>query len=145
MKLEKVQALLELGKWQEADRKTTEIMLEAVERTKEGWLRVEDIYSFTGEDLGKIDYLWRKYSNNRFGFSIQRKIFRELGGTQAFNFDLWYDFCDRVGWLDTERWRAEDDVSFQSKAALGHHPGDWSYFGLCLAHEACALLCRQDF
>ena len=30
MLLEKLQALLELGKWQDADRKTTEIMLEAL-------------------------------------------------------------------------------------------------------------------
>lgn len=64
MKLEKLKALLELGKWQDADRKTTEIILEAVNRTKEGWLRVEDIDRLTGDDLGAIDRLWRKYSNN---------------------------------------------------------------------------------
>ena len=145
MKLEKLKAWLELGKWQDADRKTTEIILEAVNRTKEGWLRVEDIDRLTGDDLGAIDRLWRKYSNNQFGFSIQRKIYRQLGGTRVFNFEVWDDFCDRVGWLDIATLQVDDDIEFQKKVPIGHLPGHQLWCGFILADEAIALLTRQDF
>jgi hypothetical protein len=42
--------------------------------------------------------LWLKFSNGKFGFSVQKEIYQQLGGTREFNLDLWEKFCDTVGW-----------------------------------------------
>ena len=71
--------LLASGKWEEADEETLNKMLEAAGRTEDGWLRREDIDRFPSEDLRTIDQLWVKYSNGRFGFSVQKRIYESLG------------------------------------------------------------------
>jgi len=54
-------------------------MFEVAGRTKEESLRTEDIDNFPCEDLRTIDQLWVKYSNGRFGFSVQKRIYQSLG------------------------------------------------------------------
>jgi hypothetical protein len=44
------------------------------------------------EDLKTINQLWVKYSQNRFGFSIQSQIYQAVAEDYG-------QFCDRVGWL----------------------------------------------
>jgi hypothetical protein len=97
-------------------------MLQAANRTEEGWLRVEDIDNFPCEDLRTIDQLWVKYSGGRFGFSVQAKIYRELGGTRQYNERVWQAFGDRVGWILNKSWIYYRDVTFDLKAPLGHLP-----------------------
>jgi hypothetical protein len=97
-------------------------MLQAANRTKEGWLREEDIDNFPCEDLRTIDQLWVKYSGGRFGFSVQAKIYRELGGTRQYNERVWNAFGDRVGWRVNNSWIYYKDVTFDLKAPLGHLP-----------------------
>ncbi len=36
----------------------------------------------TCEDLRTIDQLWVKYSNGRFGFSVQKRIWHSIGGNK---------------------------------------------------------------
>jgi hypothetical protein len=74
--------LLASGQWKEADEETKNKMLEAAGRTEERWLRSEDIDRFPCEDLRTIDQLWVKYSNGRFGFSVQKRIYESLGGSR---------------------------------------------------------------
>lgn len=45
-----------------------------------------DIDLFPAAKLFEIDRLWTRYSQERFGFSIQQKIWLELGG-KLNNFD----------------------------------------------------------
>lgn len=47
-------------------------------REEEGWLREEDIKNIYIRDLYTIDQLWLTSSNEKFGFSIQKKIWMEL-------------------------------------------------------------------
>ncbi len=71
--------LLEVGKWQEADRETTRIMLQAAGRQKVGWFRREDINKFSCEDLRIIDRLWLESSQGKFGFRVQKEIWQRNG------------------------------------------------------------------
>ncbi|WP_253257059.1 GUN4 domain-containing protein, partial [Microcystis aeruginosa] len=96
--------LLKRQQWKQADEKTATVMLQVANRTKEGWLQVEDIDNFPCEDLRTIDQLWVKYSGGRFGFSVQAKIYRELGGTREYNERVWDAFGDRVGWRINNSW-----------------------------------------
>jgi hypothetical protein len=118
----KLEDLLKRQQWKQADEETANVMLQAANRTKEGWLREEDIDNFPCEDLRTIDQLWVKYSGGRFGFSVQAKIYRELGGTRQYNKRVWNAFGDRVGWRVNNSWIYYKDVTFDLKAPLGHLP-----------------------
>ena len=117
-----LEALLAAGKWQEADEETAKVMLEVTNRTKEGLLRLEDIDNFPCEDLRAIDGLWVKYSNGRFGFSLQKRIYQSLGGTREYNRQAWNNFGDRVGWRKGGSWLYYKDITFNNKAPEGHLP-----------------------
>ncbi|NCS04792.1 MAG: protein kinase, partial [Microcystis aeruginosa G13-11] len=114
--------LLKRQQWKQADAETANVMLQAANRTKEGWLREEDIDNFPCEDLRTIDQLWVKYSGGRFGFSVQAKIYHELAGTREYNERFWGAFADRVGWRVNNSWIYYTDVTFDLKAPLGHLP-----------------------
>lgn len=104
MTIELLTSHLEKNEWEEADSCTKSLIREG--------------------DLKTIDELWTKYSDGRFGFSIQSQIWKELGGKELggtydnYRFtgvesgddapDSHYDlrstyesFASRVGWNDT--------------------------------------------
>lgn len=99
-----LERLLSQEKWKEADEETARCMLQVAEREQEGWLRVEDIERFPCTDLRTIDQLWVQYSNGKFGFSVQKKIYQSLGGTKEYNREVSYEFGKKVGWYINERW-----------------------------------------
>ncbi|MFM7368408.1 MAG: GUN4 domain-containing protein, partial [Sphaerospermopsis kisseleviana] len=82
MDYSKLRDLLKAGKWEEADDETLRVMLTVAKREKVGWLDVKNIDNFPCADLRTIDKLWVKYSNGRFGFSVQKRIYQGLGGTR---------------------------------------------------------------
>lgn len=61
----KLRDLLAEKNWQAADKETMALMREVFGR---------DVKSFPILDLQTIDHLWLKYSNGRFGFSVQRRV-----------------------------------------------------------------------
>ena len=69
---------LAAGKWKEADAETARVMLAVAKREKEGWLDFGSIDNFPCEDLRTIDQLWVKYSDGKFGFSVQKRIYQGL-------------------------------------------------------------------
>ena len=72
-----LQNLLIQNKFQEADKITQQYLctLAGLDSTKKRkWLYFTDIPLIPSEDLLIIDLLWRIYSQGKFGFSIQRKI-----------------------------------------------------------------------
>ncbi|WP_341737390.1 serine/threonine-protein kinase [Microcoleus sp. CAWBG640] len=83
--------LLAAKKWREADEETTRVILKVAGKEEEGWLDTESIDNFPCEDLRTIDQLWVKYSNGRFGFSVQKRIYQSLpcGKTPA---EIWEAF-----------------------------------------------------
>lgn len=76
----KLRNLLKAGKWKEADQETLELMLRAVNRQNEEYLNIESVENFPCADLYTIDNLWSKYSSGQFGFSLQKEIWRKVGG-----------------------------------------------------------------
>ncbi|MBK1989486.1 GUN4 domain-containing protein [Sphaerospermopsis aphanizomenoides BCCUSP55] len=122
----KLREFLEEKKWREADEETLNVMLKVANREKQGYLTVEDIDNFPCHDLHIIDQLWVKYSEERFGFSVQKKIYQELGGTREYNEKIWQDFGDRVGWRKDGRWLMYDELTFTTEegenAQRGHLP-----------------------
>ena len=112
--------LLAAGKWQEADGETLKMMLKAARREKEGWFTKESIENFPCDDLRTIDQLWVKYSQGRFGFSVQKKIWLEVGGKVDDETEC--KLGDRVGWRKGGSWLNESDLTFNKQAPTAHLP-----------------------
>jgi serine/threonine protein kinase len=119
----KLDRLLASGKWEEADRETARVMLKVAGEKEDGWLNDEHIDNFPCEDLRTIDQLWVKYSNERFGFSVQKRIYQSLGGTREFDSKIWEAFLDRLGWRVNSNGLDYRDLKFNTKAPEGHLPG----------------------
>ena len=132
MDYSKLRDYLAQGKWKEANEETKRVMLAVAKREKEGWLNEGNIDNFPCEDLRTIDQLWVKYSDGKFGFSVQKRIYQGFGGTREYNSDIWEKFGDKVGWRKggnwlyykdkNERWLYYKDITFDKKAPEGHLP-----------------------
>ncbi|NET03456.1 MAG: protein kinase [Symploca sp. SIO2B6] len=113
--------LLAVGKWKEADIETARVMIKAVNREHKGWLRVQDINQFPCTDLHTIDQLWVKYSDGRFGFSVQKDIWLEVGGKVDYETEA--KLCNHIGWRVKGELLSYSSLTFKLSAPLGHLPG----------------------
>ncbi len=119
-----LERLLSQEKWKEADEETARCMLQVAEREQEGWLRVEDIERFPCTDLRTIDQLWVQYSNGKFGFSVQKKIYHNLGGTREYNGEVYEAFNNEVGWCPEGQLLLYSDLDFSlDEHYMGYLPG----------------------
>jgi serine/threonine-protein kinase len=80
------------------------------------------VENFPCQDLGTIDKLWVKYSDGKFGFSVQKKIYQDLGGTKDYDEKVWESFGDKVGWRKGGSWLSYSDLTFSEKHYIGHLP-----------------------
>jgi hypothetical protein len=126
----KLRDLLAAGKWKEADQETGKVMCQVAGRESGGWLREEDIDNFPCEDLRTINQLWLHYSNGKFGFSVQKEIYENLGGTRKYDHEVWKKFCDRVGWGKGGNWLSYSDLTFNLELAPQAHLPFWFSWGL---------------
>ena len=76
--------------WQEADRETARVMLQASGQEERDWLDWDDMQRLPSTDLYTIDQLWLKYSKGKFGFSLQKKIWLSVGGKPEYYNDKIY-------------------------------------------------------
>ena len=118
----KLRDLLVAKNWKEADLETNKRMLEVAGRESQGWLRVKDVENFPCQDLGTIDKLWVKYSGGKFGFSVQKQIYQDLGGTKDYDKKVWESFGDKVGWRKGGSWLSYSELTFSEKHYMGHLP-----------------------
>ncbi|NEP91419.1 MAG: GUN4 domain-containing protein [Okeania sp. SIO2C2] len=123
----KLREFLAAKKWKEADYETYLVMLQVAGREERAWLRLEDIEKFPCQDLRIIDQLWVKYSDGKFGFSVQKKIYQKLDGMKKYNREVWVAFAKQVGWLEgegeEEEWVSYADLTFSTDTHyLGHLP-----------------------
>lgn len=114
--------LLAAQKWKEANEETFRVMLAVANREEEGWLDEESIENFRCEDLKIIDQLWVKYSNGRFGFSVQKRIYTSLSVIKEYNEIICQAFGERVGWRKENQWRLYSELIFDLKAPEAHLP-----------------------
>jgi hypothetical protein len=119
------------GRFEAANIATLAMMWLATDRGEERWLRVEDIENFPCKDLRDINQLWLEYSGGKFGFSVQKEIYQDMGGTREFDSNIWGQFCDRVGWIrhGVGLFRNQSDLvgssTFDLSAPRGHLPCVW--------------------
>ncbi|MBS3027817.1 MAG: GUN4 domain-containing protein [Dolichospermum sp. DET50] len=122
---QRLEALLKAEKWRDADLETWELMKKLTKREQEGWLRLEDVKNFPRQELRKMDQLWVKYSNGKFGFSVQKQIWLDLGGKLDGepDWDTFTKLGDRVGWRKNNDWLSSyDSYTFSTNALTGHLP-----------------------
>ncbi len=118
----KLHGLLAAHKFQEADLETWRVMLEISNRKAHQGLSIFSLRQFPIEDLLAIDRLWGLLSNGRFGFSVQNQIFKRAGGSEIFDYHIWQEFGQTVGWCDGENWRSYLQLTFNIDAPKGHFP-----------------------
>lgn len=126
-------------------------MLQAIGRTKDDIIRSEELLNFPCTDLRTIDHLWVKYSNGRFGFSIQKQIYLEVGGLPDGKYyeEAWKKFADRVGWKNLGGYEINLLIGIWIErwiSAVGgrHLPrGHLPIHHLCM-HLSASLLSHQD-
>lgn len=111
-------SLLEAGKWKDADRVTGTLMLKISCREQDSFLNSDSINRFPCQDISKINELWLKYSNGRFGFSVQRQIWLKLDRD-------WIKVGDRLGWRVNNRWKEYSELTFSTNAPEGAFPTFW--------------------
>jgi hypothetical protein len=85
--------MLRSNNWQEADQVTSEIIWRIAGTWQERSFKAEVSEKFPCEDLRTIDELWTKYSDGRFGFSVQRSIWQSSEVDKKIK-----EFVVRVGW-----------------------------------------------
>ena len=114
--------------WFEADKETIRLILAVTAKEIEE-LTPEDIQHFPCNDLMVIDRLWMKYSDGRFGFSPQLKIYLEKGGsfntTVEQNQQLIEAWGEDLGWRKNNRWLPCKELDFSLDAPMGCHPSRW--------------------
>lgn len=98
-------------------------MITKVGKTEGNWFTDDkELLNFDCDELRAIDGLWVKYSNGRFGFSVQKNIYlsKEIGGRAdgQYHEKAWTKFCHAVGWQFVEL-----DIT----APRGHFPVLQSY------------------
>ncbi|WP_258004715.1 GUN4 domain-containing protein, partial [Cylindrospermopsis raciborskii] len=119
----KLETLLKSQDFREADIETARVMLAVANRQSVGWLREEDAENFPCKDLRTIDNLWLKYSQGKFGISVQQEIYKNLGGTKQVDENVWRSFGDRVGWRKQGSWLVQfSDLNFSLSAPTGQLP-----------------------
>jgi serine/threonine protein kinase len=101
--------------WSAADRETATLICTATQ-TSGRYLHGRELEGLAADDLVMIDRLWREASGDRFGWSVQQRIYREGGGDYA-------QFCARVGWpLAVERAAWTEPWQYRASAPEGHLP-----------------------
>jgi len=128
MNYTKLRDLLKDEKWQEADVETTRVMLAVVGKENDGCLSEEDIKNFPCEDIRTIDQLWLNYSQGRFGFSVQNRIYQSLVKDTNSSPEIWDKFGDIVGWKQDKKWMYYHDLTFNISAPTAHLPGGIFWF-----------------
>nr|WP_275527962.1 GUN4 domain-containing protein [Geitlerinema sp. PCC 9228] len=90
--------------------------------------------------------MWLKFSNGKFGFSVQKEIYQQLGGTREFDPEIWDQFGDTVGWRDDYRgWKKVGELNWRrplrDNTPGGHLPVPFRRcsWGLFSRAETCKL------
>ncbi len=128
--------LLAAGRWKDADKTTLDLMLASVKRDDEGWFSEEVVTDFPCDDLRIINGLWSRYSENRFGFQIQKEIYLKSGNNfLSYDVESFKNFAASIGWYEDNEWIPKKDLNYSKTAPNGHLPASSSkrlgvYLGL---------------
>jgi len=138
----RLQNFLAAGEWEKANKETS-IILRSIGFIITG---IDDIFyeqvvqQLPENDIHHIDKLWLHYSYGRFGFSLQKRIYKEVDESLV-------ELGKKVGWVksevnNVEFWRSyfklgysdynnlcKYDLSFRLDNFIGHLPmPDWWFY-----------------
>jgi regulator of replication initiation timing len=121
--------LLAAQKWEEADKETIRLIADIAGHTDLEDFRPAEVQHFPCVQLQVIDHLWLTYSKERFGFSIQARIYQEEGGnvetTIEQNGGIIEKWGKRLGWRENNRWKKCGELDWTLNAPVGCHPSRW--------------------
>lgn len=128
----RLQQLLSVQNYAEADQETWRLMLQVAQRESIGNLDLESLETISLEPLRHIDALWQHYSQRRFGFSPQFQVFQKVCGEHILDFHLWQAFTQQSGWCRGADWFTYAELNFELNVTtpIGHLPA-W-----CIRPEA---------
>lgn len=130
-----LQNLLKAHQWEQADEKTYDLMVIAGDQDHSGAITSTEFSNIACEDLQIIDHLWLKYSQGKFGFSVQQRIYESLDNISQVDINAYRQFAQQVGWKkisnDSTEYYLYDELNFSLNAPQGHLPR-WSW-GLNIA------------
>ncbi|KAJ8608241.1 hypothetical protein CTAYLR_009483 [Chrysophaeum taylorii] len=114
---------LRRGAFEEADQVTrdTLITLAGAEAQRRGYVYWTEAQRLPALDLATIELLWNHYSDNKFGYTVQRGVWMRLKDFEA--------FCAKVGWnieddgqTRKRRWFGNSEFIYDLTAPKGHLP-----------------------
>ncbi|MGB3403134.1 MAG: GUN4 N-terminal ARM-like repeat domain-containing protein [Microcoleaceae cyanobacterium] len=113
-----LQQLLIQQDFQQADRLTLEKLCELAGSTAVArkWIYFSEIRTFPSTDLQTIDLLWQVYSEGKFGYSVQRKLWLNVNKN-------WEKLWPKMGWRKDGTWtRYPQEFTWDLTAPVGHLP-----------------------
>jgi len=143
--INRLKHFLEIKEWKKADQETVLIMLKMAGYTDFNFILyrlfsghrreicLQNIANLSSQDLMIIDQLWNQYSEGRFGFSVQKKIYKNCGGLispEGVN-NLTFDrFIRQVGWHTNvsrkfDAVKGTDHLYYSLASPPGHLPAAW--------------------
>lgn len=120
----RLRQLLWQQEWQGADKETERVLLAAISRDMQP-LTPETVLRIPCLDLRTIDQLWLRYSSDRYGFSVQQRIYNQETGRQPL------DFLRILGWQGglalgnvslLKVAKPYSELQFHGEAPMGHLP-----------------------
>jgi GUN4-like len=125
----KLQSLLMAGDLREADWETIRVIQAVTGQSNLEDITPDDMRQFPCNVLQVVDQVWQTYSEGRFGFSAQIKIYQAVGGsldsTIAQDRQMLEKFGEQVGWYADGKWIKCDDLDYTLNAPVGCHPSRW--------------------
>lgn len=128
----KLRDLLAAKKWTQADRKTAKLMCKVVHRNFPDIIEVEEMLCFPCQDLQIIDQLWMQYSWNRFGLSIQNRLWLSITKEYLFGREVHKQFLALTNWREDDSFFTIDN--YRSSESIRQVPeafmpaiGIWSH------------------
>ncbi|NJL48869.1 MAG: GUN4 domain-containing protein [Leptolyngbyaceae cyanobacterium SM2_5_2] len=134
--LRPLEDLLQAEQWEAADQETLAIFQAVLAADADGWMDADGFVDFPCATLQRIDQLWSRASNGKFGFNTQRQIFIDAyDGTSGDDIDqpTFLCFLEQVGWRKV--WETNDSlqVVYSLDAPAGHLP--WK--AICTGSDYC--------
>lgn len=112
--------LLASGEWEEADNETRAMLIKIAGEgaIKRKWVYFTEARAISVDDLQTIDKLWKHYSSDRYGYSVQKQIWIQSG-------KRWAKFFKKLDWVQGEndayrKW--PEEFFWKKDAKQGHLP-----------------------
>lgn len=116
-----LKSYLKKGQWKKADEETARLFNTIISKSSgSDKVSVNTIGKIPVHDLATISCIWQEFSNNKFGFSVQAKIYKKSSSNKIY-------FGLAVGWCKVEGektvWKEPSSAVYDlEKAYQGHLP-----------------------